>query len=83
MVRRRNAMLDLVDRIDQISARELTSGDAKLNETFNALRLRLIVISGLTLGVGLLLAAFTIRRTLGSKTSCRSATRRACGPSRS
>ena len=37
-------MLDLVDRIDQISARELTSGDAKLNATFDALRLRLILM---------------------------------------
>jgi signal transduction histidine kinase len=64
LVRRRNAMLALVDRIDQISMRELNSGDAKLNATFNALRARLIWMLGLTVGVGLLLAAFTIRRTL-------------------
>ncbi|MGD1090473.1 MAG: sensor histidine kinase [Bryobacteraceae bacterium] len=65
LVRRRTAMLDLVDRIDQISDRELSAGNAKLNKTFNALRLRLTIISSLTLGVGLVLAAFTIRRTLG------------------
>jgi len=64
LVRRRNAMLDLVDRIDQISARELSSGDAKLNATFDGLRLRLILMLLITLGAGLALAAFTIRRTL-------------------
>jgi signal transduction histidine kinase len=64
LVRRRTAMLDLMDRIDQISTRELTSGDAKLNATFDRLRLRLILMLGTTLGAGLLLAAFTIFRTL-------------------
>ncbi len=64
LVRRRNAMLALVDRIDQISMRQLNSGDAKLNATFDALRARLIWMLGTTVGVGLLLAAFTIRRTL-------------------
>jgi signal transduction histidine kinase len=63
-VRRRNAMLDLVDRIDQISTRQLTAGDAKLNATFDTLRLRLVVMLLATLGVGVLLAAFTVRRTL-------------------
>jgi signal transduction histidine kinase len=63
-VNRRTAMLDLVDRIDQISTRELASGDAKLTATFDGLRVRLMLIAGATLGVGLLLAAFTIRRTL-------------------
>jgi signal transduction histidine kinase len=57
-------MLDLVDRIDQISARELSSGDAKLNATFDGLRLRLILMLLITLGAGFVLAAFTIRRTL-------------------
>jgi signal transduction histidine kinase len=64
LVRRRNAMLDLVDRIDQISMRELASGDAKLNVTFDRLRVRLVWMLALTLGVGLVLAAFTIRRSL-------------------
>lgn len=64
LVKRRTAMLDLVDRIDQISTRELNSGDAKLNATFDGLGLRLMIIAGTTLGAGLLLAAFTIRRTL-------------------
>jgi len=64
LVRRRTDMLDLVDRIDQISTRELSSDDAKLNATFDALRARLAWMLGLTVGGGLLLAAFTIRRTL-------------------
>ena len=64
LVRRRTAMLDLADRIDRISMDELSSGDAKLNATFERLRLRLIIILGITLGVGIVLAAFTIRRTL-------------------
>src|ERR1700722_10166565 len=64
LVRRRDAMLTLVDRIDQISTRQLSSSDAKLNETFDGMRRRLIAMLGVTLGVGLLLAAFTIRRTL-------------------
>jgi hypothetical protein len=41
LVRRRNAMLDLVDRIDQISMRGLASSDVQLNATFDRLRLRL------------------------------------------
>jgi len=64
LVRQRTAMLELVDRVDQISMQELSSGDAKLNDTFNSLRLRLIWMLGTTVGAGLLLAAFTIRRTL-------------------
>jgi len=64
LVRRRNAMLDLVDRIDQISMRGLASSDVQLNATFDRLRFRLVWMLGLTVGAGLLLAAFTIRRSL-------------------
>jgi len=64
LARRRTTMLGLVDRIDHISAQELSSGDAKLNVTFDALRFRLLMMLLVTLGVGLLVAAFTIRRTL-------------------
>jgi signal transduction histidine kinase len=64
LVRRRTAMLALVDQIDQLSARELTAGDAQLNATFDALRLRMIWMLVVTLGGGLLLAAVTVRRTL-------------------
>ena len=57
-------MLDLVDSIDQISTRQLHAGDEALDEAFRNLRLRLVVMLGATLFVGLLLASFTIRRTL-------------------
>jgi signal transduction histidine kinase len=68
LVRRRTAMLDLIDRIDQISTRQLHAGDEALDAAFRRLRLRLIVMLAVTLGVGLLLAAFTIRRTLHLET---------------
>lgn len=68
LVRRRQAMLALVDRIDQISTRQLHAGDEALDEAFRNLRFRLMVMLGATLGVGLLLAGFTIRRTLHLET---------------
>ena len=68
LVKRRTAMLALVDQIDQLSARELTAGDTQLNATFDALRLRMIWMLSVTLGGGLLLAAVTVRRTLRLET---------------
>jgi signal transduction histidine kinase len=68
LMRRRTAMLALVDRIDQISTRELSSGDQKLNATFDGLRLRLILMLGTTVGVGIVLAALTVRRTVALET---------------
>jgi signal transduction histidine kinase len=64
-VQRRGETLDLVDRIDQLNAIEMSAGDAKLNQTFNQVRVRLVIMLTLTFAVGVLLAAFTIRRTLG------------------
>jgi len=64
LVRRRTAMLSLIDRIDQISTRELSSGDTQLNITFDRLQLRIGLMLGATLSAGLMLAAFTIWRTL-------------------
>lgn len=61
---RRNSMLELLDQIDQLSARELAASNAKLSETFDSLRLRLIVMLAATLCAGLALAVFTVRRTL-------------------
>jgi signal transduction histidine kinase len=68
LVRRRTAMLGLVDSIDQISTRQLHAGDEELDAAFRRLRLRLMAMLGATLGVGLFLAAFTIRRTLHLET---------------
>ena len=64
VVRHRTTMLKLVDSINQIDSRQMAEGDAKLNATFRGLRLRLMVMLAATVGVGLLLAVFTIRRTL-------------------
>jgi signal transduction histidine kinase len=64
VVRHRTTMLNLVDRINEIDARQMAAGDAKLNATFAMLRLRLIVMVAGTVLVGLLLAIFTMRRTL-------------------
>jgi signal transduction histidine kinase len=68
LVRRRTAMINLVDSIDQISTRQLHAGDEELDQAFRRLRLRLVAMLGATLGVGLFLAAFTIRRTLHLET---------------
>jgi signal transduction histidine kinase len=64
VVQRRGATLDLVDRIDQLNALEMSAGDAKLNHAFNQLRFRLVVMLTFTLAAGVLLATFTMRRTL-------------------
>ena len=68
MLRRRNAMIDLIDQIDQLSARDLAASDATLNSTFDALRVRLIVMLVATFGVGMFVAGFTIARTLRLET---------------
>jgi signal transduction histidine kinase len=64
VVRRRGATLEMVDRIDQMNARQMEAGDAQLNQTFNTLRLRLVGMLAATVIVGIVLAAFTVRRTL-------------------
>src|SRR5215467_13185672 len=64
VVRRRGATLDLVDRIDQMNARQMAAGDAVLNQTYDRLRFRLMLMLAMTIAVGLLLAAYTVRQTL-------------------
>lgn len=64
VVQHRGATLDLVDRIDAMNARQMKARETAQNHNFDALRLRLILMLGTTAGVGLALAAFTIRRTL-------------------
>jgi signal transduction histidine kinase len=64
VVRRRGATLDLVDRIDQMNARQMAAGDAQLSRTFDQLRLWLVLMLATTVLAGVLLAAFTARRTL-------------------
>lgn len=64
LVKRRTALLSLIDRIDQINQHEMDSADAKLSASFEGLRLRTFFKLCLTMGVGFGLAAFTVRRTL-------------------
>ncbi|MBV8845731.1 MAG: histidine kinase [Bryobacterales bacterium] len=64
VVRRRGQTLDLLDRIDQMNAREMAYGDAQLNKTYNQLRWRLALMLGATIAAGMLLAVFTAQRIL-------------------
>jgi signal transduction histidine kinase len=68
LVRRRTALLNMIDQINQLSTLELASSDAQLGVALDRLRLQLILMLSVTLGAGLLLAAFTIWRTLGLET---------------
>jgi signal transduction histidine kinase len=60
----RAELIQLVDQVDAISTRQMAASDARMNETFGRLRRRLTLIVALAMGMGLLLAGFTIWRTL-------------------
>jgi signal transduction histidine kinase len=60
----RAELIRMVDQVDAISARQMAASDARMNETFGRLRRRLVLIVALAVGMGLLLAGFTIWRTL-------------------
>jgi signal transduction histidine kinase len=60
----RAELIQLVDQVDAISARQMAASDARMNETFGRLRRRLTMIIALAVGMGLLLAGFTSWRTL-------------------
>jgi signal transduction histidine kinase len=64
LVRRRTALLTLIDRIDRINQLELASADAQVNAAFQALRWRTLLKIAVTMSVGIGLAVFTARRTL-------------------
>jgi signal transduction histidine kinase len=64
LVRRRTALLALIDRIDHINQVELASADAQVNTAFEALRWRTLLKIAITMSVGIGLAVFTARRTL-------------------
>jgi signal transduction histidine kinase len=54
----------LVDRIDQMNARQMAAGDAELNRTYDRLRLWMVAMIGLTIVAGGWLAVFTTQRVL-------------------
>ena len=64
LVRRRTALLAMIDRIDRINQMELASADAQVNAAFEDLRWRTLLKIVVTMGVGIALAFFTARRTL-------------------
>jgi signal transduction histidine kinase len=64
LVRRRTALLALLDRIDRINQLELASADATVNTAFEALRRRTLLKIVVTMSVSIAFAAFTVRRTL-------------------
>ena len=60
---RRATTLEIADRIAAVNEQELSNGDERLNEIFDRFRYRLGLMLALTLAVGVLLAAATIRHT--------------------
>jgi signal transduction histidine kinase len=63
--RRRMAMLGIADQIRGLNESQLNEGKLRVEQTFSNLRRRLTATLGLTFGLGLLLAAASIRRILG------------------
>ncbi len=61
---RRRSMLAVVDRLDDLHAQHLLADDAKLSATFDGLRARLFGVLAACILMGVLLAGFTLRRTL-------------------
>jgi signal transduction histidine kinase len=65
---RRMAMLSIADQIGTINESQLLAGKMRVREIFLHLRRRLAVTVALTIILGLILAAFTMRRTLELET---------------
>jgi signal transduction histidine kinase len=61
---RRTAMLNIADRIARINESQLNAGRERVIQTFSQFRQRLGITVGLTIGVGLLLAAFSMSKIL-------------------
>jgi signal transduction histidine kinase len=61
---RRTAMLRIADQAGAINESQLNAGKIKMAETFSQYRRRLTVTIGLTIGLGLLLASFSVRKIL-------------------
>ncbi len=62
--RRRQSMLGIADQIAAIDESQMNSGKQKVEATFLAARRWLLVTMGLSIGLGLLLAYFAVRRIL-------------------
>jgi signal transduction histidine kinase len=62
--RRRQSMLGIADQIAAINESQMNAGKQKVEATFLEARRRLLATIGLSIGLGLLLASFTIGRIL-------------------
>ncbi len=62
---RRLAMLGIADQIRTINESQLNAGKVRVEAAFESVRKRLTVTLGLTIGLGLLLALYSMRRILG------------------
>lgn len=62
---RRQAMLSIADQIGAINESQLNAGKASVQEAFSQYSRRLIITLILTIGLGLVLAAFSSRTILG------------------
>jgi signal transduction histidine kinase len=62
---RRQAMLHIADQIGAVNESQLNTGKARVQETFTRFSRRLIITLALTVGLGLLLAAFSVGKILG------------------
>jgi len=65
---RRQSMLTIADQIGAINESQLNAGRLKVEESYRQKRRRLTVTIALTIGLGLLLAAFSTRKILGLET---------------
>jgi signal transduction histidine kinase len=65
---RRMSMLGIADRIGQINEQQLNTGKTQVEEAFLGFRRRLLATLGLTIGLGLLLASFSIHKILRLET---------------
>jgi signal transduction histidine kinase len=61
---RRTAMLHIADQIAGINESQLNAGREKVVQMFSQFRQRLVITIGLTVGVGLLLAVFSMNKIL-------------------
>src|SRR5215813_3723142 len=62
---RRMTMLGIADQIRTLNEAQLNDGKARVEELFSQFQRRMVVTVALTIGLGLVLAAFSTRRILG------------------
>jgi signal transduction histidine kinase len=65
---RRTNMLGIADQIATFNQSQLNAGKVQVQRTFEQFKRRLTIVIGLTVGLGLLLAAFSVRKILGLET---------------